>query len=64
VASEGSFCGSETAFPASGANYKLVSHRWLQGYLNEFCWRYSHRHVRRAMFHTLVERAAEPHSSA
>jgi transposase-like protein len=25
-------------------NYKKVSHRWLQGYLNEFCWRYNHRH--------------------
>ncbi len=41
-------------------NYKLVSHKWLQGYLNEFCWRYNHRHDRRAMFHTLIERAAEP----
>ncbi|MFZ2112925.1 MAG: IS1595 family transposase [Solirubrobacteraceae bacterium] len=41
-------------------NYKLVSHKWLQGYLNEFCWRYSHRHDCRAMFHTLIERAAEP----
>jgi len=41
-------------------NYKLVSHKWLQGYLNEFCWRYSHRDDRRAMFHTLIERAAEP----
>jgi transposase len=41
-------------------NYKLVSHKWLQGYLNEFCWRYSHRHDRRAMFHTLIERAAAP----
>lgn len=40
-------------------NYKLVSHRWLQGYLNEFTWRYNHRHDRRAMFHTLIERAAE-----
>jgi IS1 family transposase len=41
-------------------NYKLVSHKWLQGYLNEFCWRYNHRHDRRAMFHTLIERAASP----
>jgi transposase-like protein len=23
-------------------NYKKVSHRWLQGYLNEFTWRYNH----------------------
>jgi hypothetical protein len=21
-----------------------VSHKWLQGYLNEFCWRYNRRH--------------------
>jgi transposase len=41
-------------------NYKVVSHKWLQGYLNEFCWRYNHRHDRRAMFHTLIERAAAP----
>jgi transposase len=41
-------------------NYKLVSHKWLQSYLNEFCWRYNHRHDRRAMFHTLIERAASP----
>jgi transposase len=39
-------------------NYKLVSHKWLQGYLNEFTWRYNHRHDRRAMFRTLIERAA------
>jgi transposase len=24
-------------------NYKKVSHKWLQGYLNEFTWRYNHR---------------------
>jgi transposase len=41
-------------------NYKAISHKWLQGYLNEFCWRYNHRHDRRAMFHTLIERAASP----
>ncbi len=41
-------------------NYKVVSHKWLQGYLNEFTWRYNHRHDRRAMFHTLIERAAQP----
>ena len=43
-------------------NYKKVSHKWLQGYLNEFCWRYNHRHDRRAMFHLLVGRAALPTS--
>jgi transposase len=40
-------------------NYKKVSHRWLQGYLNEFTWRYNHRHDRRSMFYLLVSRAAE-----
>jgi transposase len=39
-------------------NYKAISHKWLQGYLNEFCWRYNHRHDRRSMFHTLIERTA------
>jgi hypothetical protein len=39
-------------------NYKKVSHRWLQGYLNEFTWRYNHRHDRRAMFELLLLRAA------
>jgi hypothetical protein len=40
-------------------NYKKVSHKWLQGYLNEFCWRYNHRHDERAMFDLLISRAAE-----
>jgi transposase-like protein len=40
-------------------NYKKVSHRWLQGYLNEFTWRYNHRHDAQAMFETLLLRAAE-----
>jgi transposase len=39
-------------------NYKKVSHRWLQGYLNEFTWRYNHRHDSRAMFRLLILRAA------
>jgi transposase len=39
--------------------YKKVSHRWLQGYLNEFTWRYSYRHQRDpSMFAELVARAA------
>ncbi len=41
-------------------NYKAISHKWLQGYLNEFTWRYNHRHDPKAMFHTLIERAASP----
>jgi ISXO2-like transposase domain len=41
--------------------YKKVSHRWLQGYLNEFCWRYSLRDQREpSMFAELVQRAAVP----
>ncbi len=41
-------------------NYKKVSRRWLQGYLNEFCWRYNHRATfdGRAMFQLLLTRAA------
>jgi len=38
-------------------NYKKVSRRWLQGYLNEFAWRYNHRNGR-AMFEALLARAA------
>jgi transposase len=39
-------------------NYKKVSHKWLQGYLNEFTWRYNHRNSGESMFHLLVSRAA------
>jgi transposase len=41
-------------------NYKKVSRKWLQGYLNEFCWRYNHRATLdgRAMFQLLLARAA------
>jgi transposase len=38
--------------------YHAVSHKWLQGYLNEFAWRYNRRHHPRAMFHALALRAA------
>jgi hypothetical protein len=34
-----------------------VSHKWLQGYLNEFCFRYNERHSTDPMFKTLLERA-------
>jgi transposase len=40
-------------------NYKKVSHKWLQGYLNEFTYRYNHRYSRESMFHLLVSRAAQ-----
>jgi transposase-like protein len=43
-------------------NYKKVSHKWLQGYLNEFTWRYNHRHDRRSMFRLLLLRAASGRS--
>jgi transposase len=39
-------------------NYKKVSRRWLQGYLNEFCWRYNHRRDDLAMFRALLLSAA------
>lgn len=39
-------------------NYHAVSPKWLQGYLNEFVWRYNHRDDGRAMFKTLLLRAA------
>ncbi len=40
-------------------NCKKVSHKWLQGYLNEFCWRCNHRDDGRAMFETLLMRAVK-----
>jgi hypothetical protein len=39
--------------------YKKVSARWLQSYLDEYAWRHSHRHDQRAMFASLLDRAAE-----
>jgi hypothetical protein len=52
-------------------NYHAVSKKWLQGYVNEFVWRYNRRYVRRsdgnrvyvlrmsdrAMFLSLIDRA-------
>ncbi len=50
-------------------NYHSVSRKWLQGYLNEFVWRYNRRYVRkengkriivttdRTMFALLIDRA-------
>jgi transposase len=37
--------------------YHSVSTKHLQGYLNEYAWRYSHRHDERAMFETLLLRS-------
>jgi transposase-like protein len=45
--------------PSIRGTYKKVSHKWLQGYLNEFCWRYNLRDQRNpSMFAELVKRAA------
>jgi transposase-like protein len=39
-------------------NYHGVSPKWLQSYFNEYVWRYNHRDDKRAMFRTLLLRAA------
>jgi transposase-like protein len=44
--------------PSIRGTYRKVSHKWLQGYLNEFTFRYNHRDDNRAMFETLLLRAA------
>lgn len=44
--------------PSIRGTYKKVSHKWLQGYLNEFCWRYNHRHDIEPMLDLLISRAA------
>jgi transposase len=41
----------------SGTHH-AVSPKWLQGYLNEYVWRYNHRDSRRAMFLALLLKAA------
>jgi len=38
--------------------HHAVSPKWLQGYLNEYAWRYNHRDDGRAMFLTLLIRSA------
>lgn len=46
--------------PSLRGTYRKVSHKWLQGYLNEFAWRYNHREQRDpSMFAELVAQAAE-----
>jgi transposase len=37
--------------------YHSVSPKWLQGYLNEYVWRYNHRDDSGAVFKTLLLRA-------
>jgi transposase len=46
--------------PSIRGTYRKVSHKWLQGYLNEFTFRYNERHSGTAMFRTLLARAADP----
>jgi transposase len=46
--------------PSIRETYRKVSHHWLQGYLNEFTWRYNLRYQREpSMFAELVAQAAE-----
>lgn len=45
--------------PAIRGTYRKVSHRWLQGYLNEFVWRRNARYEPESMFRLLVQRAAD-----
>jgi transposase len=50
--------------PSIRGTYRKVSHRWLQGYLNEFTWRYNLRYQREpSMFAELIARAAQPEVS-
>jgi transposase len=44
--------------PSIRGTYRPVSHRWLQGYLNEFVWRRNARLSPDAMFEQLLRRAA------
>lgn len=38
--------------------YHAVSHKWLQGYLNEYTWRYNRRNMQGSMFHALLAQVA------
>jgi len=37
--------------------YHAVSHKWLQGYVNEYVWRYNRRDSGESMFHALLAAA-------
>jgi transposase len=43
--------------PSIRGTYRKVSHKWLQGYLNEFVWRRNARYSDTSMFDMLVERS-------
>ena len=53
---EGFFGSSKNAIRGV---YHGVSTQWLQGYLNEYAWRYERRGDRNTMFRDLIETAAE-----
>jgi transposase-like protein len=40
--------------PSLTGTYRSVSRKWLQGYLNEFVWRYNHRDDTEPTFRTLL----------
>jgi transposase len=44
--------------PSIRGTYRKVSHRWLQGYLNEFVWRRNARYSSTSMFETLLDRVS------
>ncbi len=44
--------------PSIRGTYRRVSHKWLQGYLNEFTWRRNARLEPESMFDQLIQRAA------
>jgi hypothetical protein len=53
--------GRASSDPAKNAIrrvYHGVSPTWLQGYLNEYAWRYNHRGDRNTMFRDLLNAAA------
>lgn len=43
-----------------GGSHHAVSAKYLQGYLNEYAWRYNHRNDPGGMFELLLLRAASP----
>ncbi len=53
---EGFFATVKTGI---AGNYHSVSKKWLQGYLNEFAWRYNHRKDGVPMFNTLSFRVVD-----
>ena len=44
--------------------YHSVSRKHLQSYLDEFAWRYNHRHDPRPMFWTILDAVRRDHLAA